>query len=106
MNSFVRFFIVKNVYVIIILDLLALYLYGFTKNAIVYDTTRKNWVIIDDINKPNDYEIVGIYTPAKSTSSIPKGTGPWRLFDKNCKYLTRAGLSLEAQYPMLMHIVE
>ena len=69
---------------IIILDLLALYLYGFTKNAIVYDTTRKNWVIIDDINKPNDYKIVGIYTPAKSTSSIPKGTGPWRLFDKNC----------------------
>ena len=66
------------------INLLELYLYGFTKNAIVYDTIRKNWVIIDDINKQNDYKIVGVYTPAKSTSLIPKGTGPWRLFDENC----------------------
>ena len=65
-------------------NLLELYLYGFTKNAIVYDTVNRNWIIIDDVNKHEGYKTVGIYTPKKSTSSIPKGTGPWRLFDKNC----------------------
>ena len=32
---------------------LALWLYGYTDNAIVYDTFNKNWIIVDDVKQLN-----------------------------------------------------
>ena len=58
-------------------------MYGYTKNAIVYDTTIKNWIIVDDQNKMN-YTVLGIYVPKTLTSTVPTGEGQWRLFDPNC----------------------
>ena len=33
--------------------ILALWLYGYTDNAIVYDTFNKNWIIVDDVKQLN-----------------------------------------------------
>ena len=43
----------------------------------------KSWIIVDDAKKQN-YTILGIFIPTKSTSQIPRGTTPWKLFDQNC----------------------
>ena len=58
-------------------------MYGYTKNAIVYDTKIENWVIVDDATK-QDYTILGTFIPTKSTSQIPRGATPWKLFDPKC----------------------
>ena len=76
---------------------LALHLYGFTKNAIVYDTKIKNWVIVDDVTK-QDYTILGIFIPTKSASQIPRGTTPWKLLDPNCNQTRILKLSSVTAY--------
>ena len=60
-----------------------MHLYGYTKNAIVYDTKIENWIIVDDAIK-QDYTILGIFIPTIFTSQIPRGATPWKLFDPKC----------------------
>ena len=62
---------------------LLLELIGYHKQAIIYDVTLLQWVIVDDPKKSN-YNILGVFKPQTVSSYIPKGLENWELFDPKC----------------------
>ena len=62
---------------------LLLELIGYHKQAIIYDVTLLQWVIVDDPKKSN-YNILGVFKPQTISSYIPKGLENWELFDPKC----------------------